>query len=517
MARRLSLSVLGLLPLASFGAAEHKIVGVSLFKNGYAVITRTSDVSGTAETEIEAPEAVLGTFWFGTSAGTTLTEARVFTRTVETNVPFGSLDAILSANVGKVVTIETGQSRPNQVTEIKGTIKAVQGTVLVLTLERGEDVVLHKDAVIRIVSGSELQYSAKSPSPRRVLTVGTRGTGKVFTLALQRGMTWSPAYQVDISAETKLQLRSRAVILNDLGDYTNVDVRLITGFPSVKFFGSLDPFTAAVYGAIYAGVAPGSAMGGGGSADALMNQAAGRVAGEEVTFGNFSPGGTGQQLEDMFYYTLPGVSLKSGERLYRPLFQSEADYKHLYRIDLQDRSARYMGGFGQPGGGNDPSLETRHVIEFRNTSGQPLTTAPAMLMKAGEVIGQDQINYTATGGTVELFVGKALDIQSEEVEEQLERERGVIKDRHGNDRMDRITIKSTVTILNQKDKAVHARVTKRTIGELVSADNGGKSKTTPSVMGSENPGLNVEWEFDLKAGERRVVTYTYTILVPPIG
>lgn len=503
-----------LVPSAIAAPADHKIVAVSLFKNGYAVITRVSDVTGIAETNIPAPDAVLGTFWFGTSSGTTLSEARITAADKEIEVTLGTLEAVLSANVGKTVTVETLQSRPDQVTEVTGMIKSSSGQFLLLELTGGRVVAMNPATVVRIIADGELRYTTKSASFQKILNVNTRGDGKVFTLAMQRGMTWSPAYQVDITNEKSLQFRSRAVILNDLEDFSDVDVRLITGFPSVKYLGAFDPFTLGASGQILAGVMPSAGLAGGG---ANMGQVAGKASGEEISFRDFDSTGTGQQLEDLFFYSLPGVQMKRGDRLYRPLFQSEAEYKHVYKINLTDRSDSYIRQSGQNLRNSENPVEAIHVIEFRNTSGQPLTTAPAMVMKSGEVIGQDEIRYTPAGDTVELKVGKALDIQSDELEEQLERERGVIKDRHGNDRQDRITVKATVTVVNRKPKAVDVRVSKSTFGELVSADNGGKGVTVPSGLGSVNPGLKIEWNLNFRPGERKILTYTYSILVPPIG
>ncbi|MGE4216356.1 MAG: hypothetical protein AB7F50_04815 [Fimbriimonadaceae bacterium] len=503
-----------LAPATLAAPADHKIVAVSLFKNGYAVITRVSDVTGIAETEIPAPDAVLGTFWFGTSTGTTLTEARIASVAKEVEITLGTLESVLAANVGRTVTVETLQSRPNQVTEVTGKIKSFSAQFLLLELVGGKVVAMNPATVVRIVADGELRYTTKSASFAKTLKVITRGDGKVFTLAMQRGMTWSPSYQVDITDEKTLQFRSKAVILNDLEDFSDVDVRLITGFPSIKYLGALDPFTLGASAQMFGGGLPSGGLGGG---VANMGQVAGKASGDEVSFGNFDSTGTGQQLEDLFFYTVPGVQMKRGDRLYRPLFQSGAEYKHIYKINLSDRSDSYTRQSGSYGGTREDPVEAIHVIEFRNTSGQPLTTAPALVMKSGEVIGQDEIRYTPTGDTVELKVGKALEIQSDEIEEQLERVRGFIKDRHGNDRQDLITVKATVTVVNRKPKAVAVRVSKSTFGELLHADNGGKGVTVPSGLGSANPGLKIEWNMNFKPGERKTLTFTYTILVPPIG
>lgn len=505
-------------PVTSAVPVDHKVVGVSMFKNGYAVVTRVSDTAPNGVTEIEAPEGVLGSIWIGTSPGVTLVEGLV-TNVVEKSMrELGTLDALLTENVGQTLTVGVVQTVQGQPPMLTGTLLSAAGQVVVMQLSDGKTVAFNKAAVQSVVSGGELKYKAEVKSEKRVLRVTTRGAGKLYTTALQRGMAWSPSYQVDITDENKLAFRARAVLLNELAGFSKVDVKLITGFPSIKFLDTLDPFTSAATLAQYMGGLATRAAADARREFGIANQAGAMVGGggAAVQFGQFDPTGSGQQLEDLFFYTLPGTSLNMGDRLYRPLFQSEADYRHLYRIDLRDFSNWYtreaIGG-GMP---NDP-IETIHVLEFRNTSGQPLTTAPAMVVKSGEVLGQDQIDYTPAGATVELKLGKALDIQSEEVEEELGRERGVIKDRHGNDRQDKLTIKGTVTIVNRTAKTVNLKVDKRTQGELVSADDGGVALAVPSRLGSANPVLHIVWDLKLEPGKTKVVTYTYSMFVPPIG
>jgi hypothetical protein len=395
---------------------------------------------------------------------------------------------------------------------VQGKILAAAGPIVILQTEQ-RTVALAKSTVLRVSSESGLEYTAKGTAIKRVLRVTTRGTGKLYSIALQRGISWSPAYQVDISDEKTALFRSRAVVVNELADFSDVDARLITGFPFIRFLHSADPFSSddplIMLGA------PGGMARGGAGGDPLMNQAAARVSGESIEFGNVDLTGSGQQLENLFFYTLPSVTLKRGERLYRPLFQHTAGYRHLYTIDLLDRSAELMSPTRSPGGAEQ--AETLHMVEFRNSSGQPLTTAPALVLKGGEVIGQGQIDYTPAGDTVELQVGRALDVQSNEESEQVERERGVVTDRYGNHRFDRITVKSAVTVVNRRDREIALRMRKSTSGELVTADSGGKGTSVPAKLSDPNPGLRIEWNLKLAPGERKVVAFTHTVLVPAIG
>src|SRR5688572_9941841 len=85
---------------------------VSLFKNGFAVVVREAKLGASGEYSLdELPPAVLGTLWITASRGVKLDEVVVGNKETEVDRPATSLDEILQANVGKVLTFRLSDTR----------------------------------------------------------------------------------------------------------------------------------------------------------------------------------------------------------------------------------------------------------------------------------------------------------------------------------------------------------------------------------------------------------------------
>src|SRR5690606_29408649 len=75
-----------------------------------------------------------------------------------------------------------------------------------------------------------LRFDVETPRP-----------GKVFMVSLEKGLTWAPAFALDITDPKKLKLTAKATAINDLEDVINGDLRFVTGFPNMRFAGTIDP------------------------------------------------------------------------------------------------------------------------------------------------------------------------------------------------------------------------------------------------------------------------------------
>ncbi len=219
----------------------------------------------------------------------------------------------------------------------------------------------------------------------------------------------------------------------------------------------------------------------------------------------FSPGGEGFAAEDLFFYKLPDTTLMHGGRSQTILFEGTADYKAVYRAELPDP-------ISQASSRDLPPPDVWHTLVFKNPIAQPLTTGPALTMKSGEVIGQSELKYASQGGPVSLRVGKALDVILEATAEEVEREPGVRKDRHGNPTYDLITLKGFVQTENLKGKDVQLEIAIPLEGEVVSAPGADVSRTAAGLR-DVNPRSLVSWKPLVKKGEKAKLEYTVKILV----
>ncbi|RYG35875.1 hypothetical protein EON81_11415 [bacterium] len=494
-------------------AEQMPIVAASLFKNGYAVVTREFAV-GKDETTLQAmPRGALGTVWFLPSPG--LKIERLTSTTQETNGErdAATLDEVIQANKGKRVRllVQRGASQET----LSGDLMLAAGQVVML---RGaSDVALPKSSVLSIeADGGKLLWKVPNPGFSRVFTVKASGEGKIQVTSLERGLTWAPAYAVDLKEGKTLQLTGKATIINDLDNIAGRELRLVTGFPNVPFAQFLDPFVSGQdvdsfvgsMGVLGAAPAPMARAG-------MMTQNAGGFGGGGGRFAaDFSEAMAtsplaGEQKEDLFFYRQPNVDLKRGDRGYFLLFSFSAPYEEVFTWDIDDLVQNNVTYVAPPEGPG----EIWHTISFVNKSGQPLTTAPSTVYDAGDIVGQDTMKYVSPNAKAELKVNKSLDIAGEIDEEEVSRERAAIKYADGRPIYDLVTIKGTVKLVNRKKTKVSTRVRKDLTGEVVATEGNPVVTATAKGLRSVNPQARIVWTTDLDAGQTLTRTYTYKLYV----
>lgn len=488
-------------------APAPKITGASLFKNGYAMVSREIPVTGSGTITItDLPHGTLGTFWISTSDGVKVDRVVATNRDESVDVNAASLSEVLELNKGKTVTLALKDADKNLGETVVGTILSVTD-VIVMKTDRGM-FTFPRGYVSSIQSASgELLYSRKVKSAKRVLTmhVPTNTPGKIFMLDMEPGMSWIPSYAVDISDPKKLTLTAKATVVDDTATLDDVEVKFVTGFPNLLWLGIEDPLLGGPaqmqFNAMLNAAAPTAAT------QMLQNAPMREHLGVDL---NIPTGGTGGfDAEDLFFYKQPHVSLKPGDRSYYILFQAESTYDHLYTLDLLDLVANNVDYIQR----DDLPLDVWHSIKFKNTSGQPLTTGPATMLKEGESLGQDLLKYTSRGEDALIRMSKALDVHAEQSEEEVTRERGAIKNTYNQNVYDLVTLKGTIEIHNGKSEEVKMKISKDLTGEIVTADNNPKIVKTAKGLKDVNPRQHLEWTPQIASGKSITITYSYKLYV----
>lgn len=483
---------------------ELKVVTASLFKNGYAVIVREASVRSSGQYSIEEiPAAVLGTMWVTASPGVKLRELVATMQESESESPTESMDEVLALNTGKTFTFWLVDK-----TQLSGKIESAAGSLIIIQSAM-ETRIFPKSLVQQISStDSQIIWKAKRKSSKRVIrfTAETGAPGKLFIVSLERGLTWAPSYAIDISDPAKLELTSKAVILDDIVDLNNIEVRLITGFPNVPFIGYFDPFAIAQSVDQFTS----SLMQMGTASDyrrdagiALKQNAAPMGSFDNAFAPNVLPGFT---AEDLFFYRQPNVQLKRGDRGYYVLFTFESSYQHIYEWDIPDRinETTYVNRDDQAG-------DVWHSIKFTNSSKQPLTTAPATIFKNGEIMGQDMMRYTSAGADATVKMTKALDVRAEDAEEEISRVRNDTQIRGSY--YDIVTLKGTLRVQNRKSEAIKLRISKELTGEVLSADGNPTKTNIVKGLRAVNPRQRLVWTIQMKPADKQVLTYTYKVFI----
>jgi hypothetical protein len=480
------------------------VTEASLFKNGYAVVVREAALTGDRDYVIEdMPRAVLGTMWISATPGTKIESVIVTNQETTSERNVASLEEMLSANVGKRLAFRVGDRI------IEGELRSADGNLIVIRTNAGTTGI-NKNMVSEISSDGEMIWKVKATSTKPVMKMrinAARGA-KLSIVSLERGLTWFPGYSLDITDPKKLRLVSKATILNDLADLPNIEVRLITGFPNVPFVGWWDPLTSResvdqfVNQLMQMGTPQQLRERRDAFANTMGQMAAPRSGGFDESF-NISPL-PGISSEDLFFYRLANVEMKRGDRGYFILLALESDYSHIYEWEIPDKvnESRYVQQEDRPG-------DVWHSFKFKNNSQQPLTTGPATIFKAGEIMGQDSLLYTSVGAESTVKMNKALDVRAEDFEEEIARV--VLEQPIRGSWYDVVTLKGTLSITNRKGEAVELKITKELTGEMVSSDGNPKVRTITRGLRAVNPRQMLEWTVRIPAGESRTITYTYKV------
>lgn len=516
--------------------ATMRISGASMFKNGYVVVLREMDVPTSGQYMVkQIPQGSLGTVWITATDGTKLKEVVNALNDVkqEVSIEYGTLGQILTANKGKVLSFEVAM--PSDKREWQTGKLLLISEELAFVESAGEQFTIPRKSIISIKSKEGLIYATKTTLESKVrglrFDVETARAGKVFMVSLERGLTWAPAFALDITDPKKLKLTAKATAINDLEDVVNGDLRFVTGFPNMRFAGTIDPLLMHSNADQFLGTIGGGGFGGGGiggpgaprsRAAEMQNQKAAAPMTADAMEDVMDIQGEGLQAGDLFFYTKPNLTLKRGERAMYMLFQAEAAYKEIYTWLVEDQTldnVEYRFPSGDPG-------EVWHSVRFKNTSGQPLTTSAVTTFKSGQMLGQDMMTYTPAGAETEVRITKALDVRVEKNEEEVKREPGVVKqkvyiglDRQGNrmyeekDVFDRLHIKGTLVIRNNKPSTVTMKVAKNLTGEVSSASHQAKVVKLAKGITDTNPTSVVTWQTDVESGKTTNLTYEFSILV----
>lgn len=483
---------------------EWKVTSASLFKNGYGVVFREIEIPAGKSSfhSLIQGQTSLGSLWFTASKDVKIQRIATVNRTSPTTHGASGVQEILSMNAGVKVTLHLLKPGMAGQHMVEATIKEVLPTLVVVSTSTGEEI-LPISFIQSISSASSLKVKVDGQASLPVLEISAAGPAgsKIYSMAIQSGISWSPAYAVELLNDSKLRLTGQATIINNLANLKDAEVKLVTGFPSLKFLYQPDPLTSSYF----APPTPGGSGGFGGSQMQNSAPAAMRREAADSMAAAFEPGGEGFAAEDLFFYKLPNTTLMQGGRSQTVLFEGTADYKAVYKAQLPDP-------ISQATDRDDVPPDVWHTLVFKNPINQPLTTAPAMTMMSGEVIGQDEIRYASIGGPVSLRVGKALDIVIEATAEEVEREQAARKDRHGNPTYDLVTIKGIVAVNSLKNKDVQLEVEIPLEGEVVSSGGAQVTKTAAGLKDA-NPRSLISWKPTITKGGKAALEYTVKIFV----
>jgi hypothetical protein len=357
--------------------------------------------------------------------------------------------------------------------------------------------------------------------PRKVDTVELVGSveGAVkkrdFTLTyLAKGVAWAPSYQVDISQPDTAVLSAKAEVVNEVEDLQGVTLQLVTGFPNLQFADVPSPLSlkldlAQFFQYLVRPPEQGPLVTAN-LANVMTQSAVYRPGPTPALPGFEAAAARGEAAEDLFLYPVKEVTLAKGEVGYYPLFTASIPYQHVYQWTIPD----YVGSTESSGRsrGEDKPEVVWHSLRLQNTTGLPWTTAPAMTVATGQVLGQDTLTYTPVGGSVTLKVTQAVGVGARQEENEVQRERQAVQF-YGRS-YDRVTIEGKLRAHNYKSEPINLEVTKTFSGELKSSTPEAQVRQLAQGLKELNPTSTLTWQLAVKPGEEKELAYSYATLVP---
>jgi len=487
-------------PVSAGALSKLPVKEITVFKDGHAFLlhegTLPIDPSGTTYLD-DLPMPVLGTFWpYSADSSVTLRAVVAGKQIVKSERTALNIRDLLEANVGAKVLIKEGShTYAATIVEIPRQSRADVGTAdetpdaaftpppaqtIVLKTAEGYKVV-NIDAVRDVTFLEEPKTKLPRDQYRNLLAMKLDAPGgelpdsaDVGMVYLQKGIRWIPNYRVSITEDGKAVVTLQATLLNELTDLENVTANLVIGVPSFYFKDTLDPIglqqTVAQLSA-YFQESPQTAYA---LSNAIMTQTtrmgeyrARNHRPQPQPAGDLGPEVPGAGHEDLFVFTVSDISLKKGERMVLPVVEFPVEYKDVYKVELpfgpppevrrqfnNQQQAELAGLFHAP--------KAKHNLRITNGSRYPLTTAPAMILREGRLLGQGLMTYTASGASDDLEITTAVNIAVTKTDSETSRTPdAAVWSGHQYDRVD---LKGSISLANYGRRAAIVEVTRTVLG-----------------------------------------------------
>jgi hypothetical protein len=230
----------------------------------------------------------------------------------------------------------------------------------------------------------------------------------------------------------------------------------------------------------------------------------------------------GESVGDFFHYNLKNVPLKFNHPLSIPFIDecNNIGYEDIYHIDLEKVSK--SSGTGE--------VEVKHAITFKNTSGQPLTTAPVSILAKTEdnnskFMVQGMMKYTSPAKNATIEITRTMEVDGKfVVETNKERKTEVINEATTFERtglqsgtckkqyVDSIEKSAKVVIKNAKDVEIKCKIEHQLFGHLEESTPDFKEKTEhQSNHQGLNPTTKYAWEITVPASGKAELNFKYCV------
>lgn len=500
-------------PLSTFGKLPIK--EVTVFKDGHAFVAHEGEMPTDEQGNVVMdylPTPVIGTFWpYAAEKRACLVSVVASQKRVLVERTALNLRELLEANVGAEVIVAENDTNRYSATILGLPVRSAEEQAATNPPNSGEhlpekgNLILLKTAEgVRALPIDRIQeitfphaHKAAAPSEEfRNLLYLKLDWGKtkpaksanVGLFYLQKGVRWIPSYKVELDGKGNAAVRLQATLLNELADLDDVSVNLVIGVPTFAFKDTVDPMAlqqqlAQLSQYFQPGNLERNRPFAANFSNAIMSQQAFSPMDSRGMAGSGLAGEVGPEIgdsgksEDLFVFTVPHVSLKRGARMVLPIAEFTLPYQDVFTLDLpfgpppevranlnneQQRGLARL--FSAP--------KVMHKVRLTNNSKYPLTTAPALTIRAGRVLAQGLMTYTATGASVDLAITTALDFQVKKSDVETKRTPSAVEE-NGN-RYTRVDLAGKISVTSHRAQPAELEITRYVLGAADSANEQGQ-------------------------------------------
>ncbi len=524
-------------------SVSSRITSIGLFKNGLAVVRREVTLPADGVYEIaDVPQPAHGTFWVESSA---VIQTRMTTREFEvpmrTTAGVNLQDDLAGRTVtihfrdaggppvtGRVVDLHAGAGQPgwgrlyettspqwsrweNASRPYAGNSPGASPRFLVIDSGQGFDYV--DTSVIATLHVDQAATTVREQRP--VLLIAASGItaqpANVVISYLTKGIAWAPSYRIDMTDPRMLKIAQQAIIKNELEDLDDVQIDLISGFPSIEFASVLSPLSLeTTLQEFFVQLSQLNQL--------AQSSPGGLISQQMITSNSVSPSDgwanlpitpTGEGV-DVHYQPIGRHTMREGDSLMLTVTTSSAACERVVEWIVPDTRDAY----GRPAGewSRQPNVEdTWDAVRFRNPFTFPMTTAPAMIVARGRFNGQRTSRWVNPGEQSTLQITPALSVRTHATENEVPGEREVTD--LGGQRFRRTLTKGQLLVGNHRNEPITVIIRRQFSGELVEADGNPEQSLREEGVYSINPRHELTWRLTLAPGQEQTLEYSYRVLV----
>lgn len=520
----------------SFSASAQdglNIESVSIFKNKTAFFVKNGTVSAKKGSWLilgdTIPSALNGTFWLN-SPDDDFELVKAYQKTVKTKeqAVVNDFASMLALNDGKKVTLYfrdtlyTGtilfmQVKPKK----KPDVPNLNAPLFALKTQEGKTLVFTKNSInglVRLEFSDNPEYiydytKSKELPALQIDFKSDKTKQPLDMMYLSNGLAWKPDYKIELIEENKAKLSLRSTVLNEAEDIKTKKLNLVAGVPNFKYATGLSELINFLN--LLPGRTSNTFQNFAVTQNAFSNQAVYSNAPSPTTTTtttaspNFSEA---TAMEDLYFYTLTDVVLKKGERAFFDIFTIEVPVEHVYEAVLSDNNISYALEYSFIKKEN-PVI---HTIKLTNNSTFTWTAGSALVLKNDKKqnapISQDKLGYTSQKDDISVKLTEAPDVSVRFLEKEISRSANKKSLKRGNYTYynDLVEVEAEVTVHNYKNKAIRLDLKRAIIGELDKSDVEWQLAPRVQFGYTLNKKTDVCWEMKLKAGEKKVIKYTYS-------